>query len=80
MDKTHRAAAGGKAADHTSPLRKILRLEDVPIYSVKDPERVVGWRTVEVLECGHEQGIKQDMVGEYHAQRRRCKRCAKEIA
>lgn len=79
MNKRLRASKGGKAADHKSPLRQIVEVADRPIYGILNPNEVVGWRTVEVLECGHEQGIKVDMVGEYHAYRRRCKSCAKEM-
>jgi hypothetical protein len=79
MNKTHRASKGGKAADHTSPLRKIVETVERPIYSVKEPDRIVGWMPVEVLECGHEQHIKSDLAGHYYAQRRRCKKCAREI-
>lgn len=33
-------------------------------------------RTIEVLECGHEQARKSDMYGLTNAYRRRCHKCA----
>lgn len=32
----------------------------------------------EVLECGHRQPQRQDMIGPTNAYRRRCRRCAKK--
>lgn len=60
MNKSHRASAGGKAADHSSPLRKIVAIDE----------------PFEVLECGHRHAVNVDMAGRYYASRRRCKKCA----
>lgn len=34
---------------------------------------------LEVLECGHTQHIRQDMIGETVAARRRCRQCPQRI-
>lgn len=61
-----------KKADHSSPLRRIVRYED------RVPEGGYTSLTYEVLECGHAQLPKVDVYGETIAVRRRCKKCAKE--
>lgn len=33
----------------------------------------------ELLECFHHQSVKQDVYGQYYANKRRCKRCAHEL-
>ena len=45
------------------PLKKIVRVE------------FIDDRTLETLECGHQQYATQDFVGETSATRRRCKNC-----
>lgn len=60
MNKTHRASAGGKAADHSSPLKEVVGMVE----------------PFEVLECGHKHVVNQDIAGRYYARRRRCKKCA----
>lgn len=53
-----------------APLRKTVGYERHDRY----PEVVL-----EVLECGHRQHPRTDMIGETNAVRRRCQKCAKEI-
>ena len=60
-----RATKGGKAGAATNRM-----------YYLR---RIVGHDELgaEILECGHAQMPRQDMVGEYDAYRRRCIRCPK---
>lgn len=52
----------------TAPLRKIVGQVRWPI-----PGDLRVYR--DLLECGHVVPIKQDLVGETNAYRRRCKKC-----
>jgi hypothetical protein len=51
---------------NTNPLRKIVSTE----FDQHD-------RRIEVLECGHKQPQRQDMIGPTNAYRRRCAPCGK---
>ena len=48
------------------PLRKIIKAE------------IVEGRTLETLECGHQQYAVQDFIGETNAEKRRCRKCEAE--
>jgi hypothetical protein len=69
--KRDRAAKGGRAARKTNqyPLRKFVGYIDnpnlLPNYHMP----------VELLECGHWIHKRQDIFGESHATRRRCRKC-----
>ena len=58
-----------RTPERTAPLRRIIGTRDVVF---PDSGRTV---PVEVLECGHEQATKQDLYGDTHPARRRCRRC-----
>lgn len=65
-----RAYAGGMAAAKTNQgfhLRTVVAHE-LNQYGTID----------EVLECGHRQRPRSDMIGQYDAVRRRCRQCPKE--
>ncbi len=51
------------------PLRKIVGV-DWDEYDLK----------LEVLECGHKQRVRQDMIGPTNAQSRRCRRCGDQLS
>lgn len=55
--------------NQTAPLRMIIGTRDVV---VTESGRTV---PMEVLDCGHEQPVKQDIYGDTHPVRRRCRRC-----
>jgi hypothetical protein len=55
------------SANQRQPLRRIVETK---------PSHVYGAAAVEVLECGHEQRQKSDMIGLTNAYRRRCRQCA----
>lgn len=63
-NKRSRARSGGKAAVSTN---RWYYLRKVTGYDGR----------LEVLECGHKQRPKSDMIGEYDAARRRCHQCPK---
>jgi hypothetical protein len=48
------------------PLRRIVETKRYPYSSLVH---------IEVLECGHEQRQKTDIIGPTNAYRRRCRRC-----
>lgn len=50
------------------PLRKIVG-NSIDAYGVM----------TEVLECGHEQRPREDIIGPTNAYRRRCSKCAKAL-
>jgi hypothetical protein len=62
-----RARSGGNAYS-VSPARW------APLRKITD-KRNYRNTVVEVLECGHEQRIREDMIGETNAYRRRCEQC-----
>ena len=66
-----------KPAMTDRPLRKIVGYEDreVPLASGE-----VYVHQVEILECGHRQGMKQDHYGDTNAVRRRCRQCVETTA
>jgi hypothetical protein len=68
MDKHRRAVIGGKAGAATNRL-----------YHLR---KIVGHDEIgrEILECGHVQSVRQDLAGEYPADRRRCIGCPKASA
>lgn len=49
-----------------------------PLRKIVDGYRTCGGIWMEILECGHEQAQKHDLMGPTNAVRRRCWRCAKE--
>lgn len=62
-----RARSGGNAFSISptrwAPLRKIVGTDSYRST------------TVEILECGHDQRVREDMIGETNAYRRRCVEC-----
>jgi hypothetical protein len=58
----------GERSDLPAPLRRV-----VGTYRHVFPEG--GWVLREVLECGHEQSIREDAYGWTDAERRRCRHC-----
>lgn len=60
-----------KEARTRAPLRAIVGYVEVLIAPGVFAQR-------EELECGHIVRIRQDIIGETNAYRRRCKQCAKE--
>lgn len=73
--KSERGRRGGlsaaRRATNLYPLRKVVGYVPHPEYPAV---------TLEELECGHTQHIKQDMVGETNAERRRCGKCPRRPA
>jgi hypothetical protein len=47
-----------------------------PLRAIVSTKPALLWpNLIEVLECGHEQRQKTDIIGPTNAYRRRCKRC-----
>lgn len=63
--KRSRAQKGG-AASAQSPTRQY------PLRAVVGFDELTGQ---DILECGHMMLVGQDMLSEYHAARRRCRKC-----
>ena len=60
-----------------APLRRVMKIVKVPVtYSTGNTYEFVR----ELLECGHTQGIKQDIYGPTNAYRRRCRQCLAALA
>lgn len=79
--RSSRARAGAAASAASplrhAPLRKVV--EESKWVSIGSPDVPDAMREVEVLECGHEQAPKHDLVGRTYATRRRCRQCGVQI-
>lgn len=60
-----------RAETNALPLRRVLGETVIPI------EGTTYTMGVEMLECGHYQHPRQDIIGRTNAVRRRCRKCGK---
>ena len=65
-----------KLREKHGPLRKIVR-EYLKVISDGSIDSIIALRSIEVLECGHEQHPKIDIYGNVNAYARRCRQCLK---